>query len=140
MASANGHLPVVEFLISQLPKSALDLPNAGGNTALHWASLNGHIGAVELLLKAGADPKLLNKAGKDALWEAEGKGLVNVCELLVKYGTGGIEGEVEAGEGEAGPSTGEGNEEDIEGEDADEDMDDAEGAEIANGNANGTSS
>lgn len=34
--------------------------NDEGNTALHWASLNGHLNAVEYLLKHGADPQVLS--------------------------------------------------------------------------------
>ncbi|KAI9016059.1 ankyrin repeat-containing domain protein, partial [Hyaloraphidium curvatum] len=86
MACANGHVPVVRYLVEVLPKAALDARNEGGNTALHWASLNGHLEAVEALLKAGANPKVLNNARRDPLYEAESMGLEAVATLLVQYG------------------------------------------------------
>lgn len=86
MASANGHVDVVAFLVSKLPANSLNLKNALGNTALHWAALNGHREVAEILLKAGADPKALNNAGKDPLYEAESKENEDMATLLVKYG------------------------------------------------------
>jgi hypothetical protein len=37
------------------------------NTPLHWAAACGQTACTELLLKAGADPNIRNKAGKSAL-------------------------------------------------------------------------
>jgi len=42
---------------------SLDLQNASGNTALHWATLNGQLDAVKLLVEAGADVTVCNQAG-----------------------------------------------------------------------------
>ncbi len=43
------------------PKKAfLDAVNEFGNTALHWAALNGHLAVVKLLVEAGASPALAN--------------------------------------------------------------------------------
>ena len=45
--------------------------NVSGNTPLHWAALNGHLEIVKALVQAGADPTIVNEAGRDAVVEAE---------------------------------------------------------------------
>jgi ankyrin repeat protein len=59
------------------------LGNTSGNTPLHWASLNGHLEAVKLLVQAGADPGVTNRAGHDAVYEAEVNGKEQVVEWLL---------------------------------------------------------
>ncbi|OAA59217.1 ankyrin repeat containing protein yar1 [Niveomyces insectorum RCEF 264] len=85
MAAANGHTAVVQYLLDQVGKAdradepahnAVDTPaadpstsprqrfldaaNAYGNTALHWAAMNGHLDVVRLLVRRGAAPALAN--------------------------------------------------------------------------------
>ncbi|KAI9335540.1 hypothetical protein BDR26DRAFT_822535, partial [Obelidium mucronatum] len=66
---------VVGFLLdlvgSQGEKRLLDLKDEWGRTALHWASVNGHGGIVKVLIARGADAKLKDKDGEDALEIAE---------------------------------------------------------------------
>ena len=62
----------------------LDLPNHAGNTALHWASLNGQVEVVKLLVAAGANAALKNAAGHDAVYEAERAEKTEVVEYLLK--------------------------------------------------------
>jgi hypothetical protein len=85
MASANGHLHVVEYLIEQLGGEGLDsfllAVNDSGNTALHWAALNGQLPIVKALCAAGGDPFLKNNAQHDAFYEAE----VNEQEEVIDY-------------------------------------------------------
>ncbi|KAJ6692206.1 ANKYRIN REPEAT FAMILY PROTEIN [Salix purpurea] len=59
MAAANGHLDIVEYLISQ----GVDINafNEEKNTPLHWACLNGHTEAVKKLILAGASLGILNR-------------------------------------------------------------------------------
>lgn len=98
-AAANGHLDILNLISSlltsvlstenaQKPLPLLSLPNAAGNTALHWASLNGHLACVQLLVKLGADVMAINKAGHDAVFEAE----INEKEEVVKWLLGEGEG------------------------------------------------
>lgn len=75
MAAGNGHVRVLEYLLSLVPHdTACELagaPNEEGNTALHWAAYNGHLAVVQLLCdKYGADPFLKNRRGHDAIYEA----------------------------------------------------------------------
>ncbi|ORY79027.1 ankyrin repeat-containing domain protein, partial [Protomyces lactucae-debilis] len=75
---ANGHVALVRHVTPSLPIEALNLVNEGGNTALHWASLNGHLDCVKVLLSAGADAKIINKARRMAVDEAEAQGKESV--------------------------------------------------------------
>src|SRR5262249_7168060 len=54
VAARNGHAGVVRFLLARRP----DLSFRGymGATPLHWAYFGGSLEAVDLLLRAGADP------------------------------------------------------------------------------------
>lgn len=55
--------------------------NISGNSPLHWAALNGHLEVVKALVGAGADPTIVNEAGRDAVVEAEysSKGEASEC-------------------------------------------------------------
>lgn len=79
---------------------SINLQNASGNTPLHWAALNGHLSAVKLLVDAGADTTVVNKAGRDALFEAEAgeKGDVVAWFLAEGKGAGGQDGGSGSGE------------------------------------------
>lgn len=70
MASMNGHLPVVQYLVEH----GADAKN---NEALFWASRNGHLPIVQFLVQHGAtDPSRL------ALYTASNKGHVDVVQFL----------------------------------------------------------
>ena len=110
MAAANGHVGLLswtfrvlccyttnndadtlkELLILSASSQAipLNLQNASGNTPLHWAALNGHLPAVKLLIEAGADPSIINRAGKDAVYEAEVNEKNEVAAWLLTEGKG----------------------------------------------------
>lgn len=66
----------------------LNVQNASGNTPLHWASLNGHLEAVKMLMAAGADPSVTNQSGHDAVYEAEINSKNAVVEWLLTEGEG----------------------------------------------------
>ncbi|KAG4301977.1 hypothetical protein PCANB_002027 [Pneumocystis canis] len=90
MASANGNLNVVEFLLSQLPKTShernyISIQNQRGNTPLHWAAMNGHLEVVCKLVKEGADLHIQNDVQKTPLSEAEFHGKTDVVTWLLKY-------------------------------------------------------
>ncbi|KAI7862334.1 ankyrin repeat-containing domain protein [Spinellus fusiger] len=89
MASANNHVQIVELILEQL--SLLSLPLVGlvnsqnkeGNTPLHWAALNGHLDVVQLLVKAGADCKTKNEAGRTPIYEAQQHNHEKVAEFFL---------------------------------------------------------
>ncbi|RKP39169.1 ankyrin repeat-containing domain protein, partial [Dimargaris cristalligena] len=56
MASANGHIDILKFLLERLPTDGVNQANSEGNTALHWAAMSGKVESVRLLLQHQADP------------------------------------------------------------------------------------
>jgi len=64
-----------------------------GMTALHWAAKNGHLGTTEALVKAGANPNIVDKAGKTAV------------QYALEGGHEGTAGVIRAAMGGASPST-----------------------------------
>jgi ankyrin repeat protein len=69
----------------------LNAQNKSGNTALHWAALNGHLQSVKKLLENGADPTITNQKGHDAVYEAELNDKKEVVEWVLKEGGEGLE-------------------------------------------------
>ena len=68
--------------------SLISARNLAGNTALHYACLNGHLEAAKLLLAAGADPAIVNNTGHDAIYEAEANGKEEVSRWVLMEGKG----------------------------------------------------
>jgi ankyrin repeat protein len=79
---------VVKFLVATGEPALLNAVNDAGNTALHWAALNGHLESVKMLIAAGADITIFNKAGHDAVFEAE----INDKKDVVDWLLGHVEG------------------------------------------------
>ena len=69
----------------------LNAQNKAGNTALHWAALNGHLEAVKVLLDEGSDPTITNQKGHDTVYEAELNDKKEVVEWVLKEGGEGLE-------------------------------------------------
>lgn len=90
--SANG-----KYTESQ--QSFINRRNIEGNTALHWASLNGHLPIVKMLVPAGADLWIKNAAGHFAMFEAERADKGEVVQYLLE--AGGAEVEKTGTEGQA---------------------------------------
>lgn len=84
----NHIIGLISMTPTQSKSSHLDAQNAWGNTPLHWASLNGHLEAVKALLAAGAKTDMKNKAGHDAIYEAEINSKDSVVEWLLQQDRG----------------------------------------------------
>eukprot|EP00794_Sanderia_malayensis_P018263 gene18263-20083_t len=81
-ASINNKVPVMEYFIS---KGAV-VDQKGGNlnaTPLHWAVRQGHIDAVVLLMKHGADPTLQDSEGCGGLHLAAQFGHTSIVAYLL---------------------------------------------------------
>ena len=65
-----------------------DFQTISGFTALMFASGNGHLEIVQLLLKAKAKPDLQTENGETALYLAVMKGHPDIVQLLLEYGAG----------------------------------------------------
>ncbi|KFX89217.1 hypothetical protein V490_07161 [Pseudogymnoascus sp. VKM F-3557] len=114
MAAANGHSDIIKHLLTTISSSSslptlLNSRNAAGNTPLHWAALNGHLTAVQVLVEAGADPYIQNGVGHDAIYEAEVNDRNEAVEWMLKEGGEGLEelAAAAAGEEEEGEGSGE---------------------------------
>ena len=78
LASANGHVAVVELLLAH----DADV-HAEGDDALHLASTNGHAAVVEILLEHGA---YVHADNEWALFQASANGHAAVAEVLLARG------------------------------------------------------
>ena len=67
-------------------RANVNLPQADGTTALHWAVHWNDADAVTMLLRAGADPKVANRYGATPLSEAVTAGSPAMIEALLKAG------------------------------------------------------
>jgi ankyrin repeat protein len=81
-AAANGHLEVVDYLLSI--DADANARNSSGNTPLHWASINGRIEVVQKLLDHGADANVRNEFNERPFEEALKRKIPEICELLAK--------------------------------------------------------
>jgi len=69
-AAANGDINDVKLLISLVEDiNARDSNLKVKRTALHWAAIKGHEDCYQALLKAGADPDLIDKAEKKTAYQ-----------------------------------------------------------------------
>jgi ankyrin repeat protein len=80
-AAARGDLPMLERLIKA--GAAVNARTASDReTALLWATRNGHVSAMRVLLKAGASTETF----ADALWWAVRRGHVDAVRLMLEQG------------------------------------------------------
>ncbi|TVY17424.1 Ankyrin repeat-containing protein [Lachnellula arida] len=121
MAAANGFEGLLKELCKTLSNPSpqnpamlaiLNAQNKAGNTALHWAALNGHLESVKVLLDQGADPTITNQKGHDPIYEAELNDKKDVVEWVLREGGDELEEGV-SGETAEG-ATNEGADEDVE--------------------------
>lgn len=88
IAALTGRLSIIEALVDA--GATVDLRAPDGMTALLAATAYAHTtrdwSAIELLLSRGADPKLANSEGNDALMMAARHGLVEAVIALLKRG------------------------------------------------------
>ncbi|GAB2277075.1 hypothetical protein Dimus_011784 [Dionaea muscipula] len=80
MAAANGHLDVVDFLLSKGVN--VNACNMEKNTPLHWACLNGHTEVVKNLIMAGANVSSLNSHDRTPIDEALSQGKMKVIDTI----------------------------------------------------------
>jgi ankyrin repeat protein len=64
----------------------VNLGQADGATALHWAAYRGDSDLARLLLEAGADASAANREGSTPLWLAASQGDATMVEILLEGG------------------------------------------------------
>lgn len=77
---------------------SMDIRNSEGNTALHWACLNGHKHVVQYLMDKGASAAVVNTAGRTPVDEALSRDFQEIFDLVKDYGTAGADVTVEVEE------------------------------------------
>ena len=69
-ACSRGFSDILKVFIDSSSKIDLNKTTPDDDTPLHIASMRGHVECVHLLLSAGADPGICNKAGRTPVQEA----------------------------------------------------------------------
>ena len=82
-AAANGFFDCVEYLANVVGVD-VNHANYSGNTAIHWASLNGHVEVVEFLISKGGNVMAKNAYGKTPFEEAFVRDRKDCCELIAR--------------------------------------------------------
>ncbi|KAI1821165.1 ankyrin repeat-containing domain protein [Xylaria intraflava] len=89
-ASVGGHDTAVQLLLTYVPggaESAVEHADLDGNTALHFASSNGHLPVLRTLLAAGANPDKMNIWNWSAVaYSASVQGEVYLKNLMAEVG------------------------------------------------------
>ncbi len=83
-AARSGQIGLLELALQQGGAAQINAPDKSGRTALMLATLGGHIGAVQRLLTAGADPSLKDAQGNNAVQMAQQLGHTVIENLLKK--------------------------------------------------------
>lgn len=84
LAAQAGCLDAVEFVLKFADKDVIEQKDEQCLSALHVASLEGHVAIVERLIKAGADVMAMNDTSKCSLEFAAEEGHLPVFALLFK--------------------------------------------------------
>lgn len=84
LSARMGNLEAVEICL----KAGIgpDVLDSNGETALGWATFNGHIGVVEALLSNGADANQKNRYGNTPIIYAAAKGHTEILNALIDAG------------------------------------------------------
>jgi ankyrin repeat protein len=64
----------------------VNVAQADGSTALHWAAYHGDVDLAQRLLKAGANVAAANREGSTPMWLATSQGEANMVEVLLDGG------------------------------------------------------
>lgn len=67
---------------------SVDVCNNQGNTALHWACINGHEEVVRVLMENSAEPSKLNEFERTPVDEALDRGYQNVVDIIKSFAGG----------------------------------------------------
>ncbi|XP_060077074.1 transient receptor potential cation channel subfamily A member 1-like [Ylistrum balloti] len=86
--AANGHLNVVEFVVTS--GAEINLTNKNGDTALHLAVQGDHTDVIGYLLKQSASTIILNEAFMAPIHLAIDEGKIKALESLLKFSTADV--------------------------------------------------
>eukprot|EP00435_Cladocopium_sp_Y103_P018715 s864_g4.t1 len=86
-AALCGAVKLTEYLLTAYPELDLSLPDSAGDSPLHLAAYNGHLGIVRLLLRQGVK-ETPNALGFSPAQLAESRRMWHVCRFLREYQSG----------------------------------------------------
>eukprot|EP00419_Tripos_fusus_P029087 CAMPEP_0172700706 /NCGR_PEP_ID=MMETSP1074-20121228/31099_1 /TAXON_ID=2916 /ORGANISM="Ceratium fusus, Strain PA161109" /LENGTH=1116 /DNA_ID=CAMNT_0013522133 /DNA_START=152 /DNA_END=3500 /DNA_ORIENTATION=+ len=98
-----GNVGLLKLLLGATQGAVLLNSDESNRSALHWASHSGHVEAVELLLKAGADADAADVEGRSAADAARQAGYIKVAEMLAEAMSDEALSAFIAGAGTGGP-------------------------------------
>lgn len=64
---------------------SVDVCNSQGNSALHWACMNGHEEVVRILMENSAEPSKLNEFERTPVDEALDRGHQKVVDVIKSF-------------------------------------------------------
>ena len=82
----DGHASINQIKLYTVKPASPDARNPRGETALHWASIRGHLRTIHALVKAGADLYATDAKGYSALHHAAQYGQTTAIALLHRRG------------------------------------------------------
>ena len=85
-AAARKNHEMLTTLLKDAPKSAIDVQDLRGMTALHDAAASGCLKSVNVLIKQSANPSLTDSYGQTALHKATKAGALDCSAALMKEG------------------------------------------------------
>lgn len=68
---------------------SVDVCNSQGNSALHWACMNGHEEVVRILMENSAEPSKLNEFERTPVDEALDRGHQKVVDVIKSFAAAG---------------------------------------------------
>jgi len=87
IACEMGNYELVEFLTQKMEKVLLEICNEPGETPLLMCCRHGYDPIILLLLKRGANVKIVDRQGRSPLWHIAQKSAISVAEQLIKAGS-----------------------------------------------------
>ena len=79
-----GHIETINWLIQDV-KLSLNTVDYNGDTALHDAARFGHLDVCHALMRAGADPMIVNKKGQNVINVALKQNKYEVAQAVLSY-------------------------------------------------------
>mmetsp|Transcript_48255 Transcript_48255/g.112913 ORF Transcript_48255/g.112913 Transcript_48255/m.112913 type:complete len:442 (-) Transcript_48255:220-1545(-) len=84
-AALEGHLQILEYLLTTVPNLNVDKADGGGDNPIHLAAYNGHLPVVRMLVRAQADTLAQNAGGFVPQELAEARRMWHVVTYLLDF-------------------------------------------------------